>query len=151
MRNKILTVLLILLLIYICGHSCMPTEVSREESGTVLELLRPLLSLIVGADNVTLHLVRKLAHFTEFFCLGVVLALRFPFRRVPQLLAGGAALLTGFIDETIQIFSGRGPAISDVWLDFSGSALAILLLALIRALLRRSRAAGAPTARSDRP
>jgi VanZ family protein len=137
MRNKILTVLLILLLIYIWGHSCMPTDASRNESSAVLELLRPLLGCIVGPENVTLHLVRKLAHFTEFFCLGVVLALRFPFRRNPQLLAGGSALLTGFLDETIQIFSGRGPAIADVWLDFAGAALAILLLAILRRLLRR--------------
>ena len=151
MRNKLLTLLLVLLLVYIWGHSCMPTEASREESSTVLELLRPLLSRIVGPENVTLHLVRKLAHFTEFFCLGVVLALRFPFRRIPQLLAGGAALLTGLIDETIQIFSGRGPAVADVWLDFAGAALAILLLAPVRSLLRRRRAAGAPTPRSGRP
>ena len=137
MRNKILTVLLILLLIYIWGHSCMPTEVSREESGTVLELLRPLLALIVGEENVTLHLVRKLAHFTEFFCLGCVLALLLPFRGRSQLLAGGLGMLTGFIDETIQIFSGRGPAISDVWLDFSGAAAAILILTAVRLLSKR--------------
>ena len=58
-----------------------------------------------------------------------------------QLLAGGLALLTGFIDETIQIFSGRGSAVSDVWLDFSGAAAAILILALARALLSRRRSA----------
>ena len=137
MRQKILIVLLVLLLAFIWGHSCMPVESSREESDAVLELLRPLLAPIVGAVNVTLHLVRKLAHFTEFFCLGCVLALLLPFRFRNQLLAGGLGMLTGFIDETIQVFSGRGPAISDVWLDFSGAAAAILLLALIRALFFR--------------
>ena len=137
MGKKILIVLLVLLLAFIWGHSCMPADASEEESGTVLELLRPLLAPIVGPENVTLHLVRKLAHFTEFFCLGCVLALLLPFRGRSQLLAGGLSLLTGFIDETIQIFSGRGPAISDVWLDFSGAAAAILLLALARRLLLR--------------
>ena len=122
--KKLLILLLVLLLAFIWGHSCMPPDASEDESSTVLELLRPLLSLIVGAENVTLHLVRKLAHFTEFFCLGCVLA-----------------LLTGFIDETIQIFSGRGSAVSDVWLDFSGAAAAILILALARALLSRRRSA----------
>lgn len=139
--KKILILLLVLLLAFIWGHSCMPPDASEDESSTVLELLRPLLSLIVGAENVTLHLVRKLAHFTEFFCLGCVLALLLPFRGKMQLLAGGLALLTGFIDETIQIFSGRGSAVSDVWLDFSGAAAAILILALARALLSRRRSA----------
>ena len=118
--KKLLIVLLVLLLAFIWGHSCMPVDASRKESSTVLELLRPLLALLVGTENVTLHLVRKLAHFTEFFCLGCVLA-----------------LLTGFIDETIQIFSGRGPAIRDVWLDFSGAAAAILILAAVRLLSKR--------------
>ena len=137
MRQKILIVLLVFVLAFIWGHSCMPVESSREESSTVLELLRPLLAPIVGAENVTLHLVRKLAHFTEFFCLGCVLALLLPFRPKSQLLAGGLGLLTGFIDETIQIFSGRGSAIIDVWLDFSGAAAAILILAALRALFFR--------------
>ena len=138
MRRKTLIVLLILLLAFIWGHSCMPMDTSEEESSAVLALLRPLLEAIAGPEKATLHLVRKLAHFTEFFCLGCVLALLLPFRGKGQLLAGGLSLLTGFIDETIQIFSGRGPAISDVWLDFSGAAAAILLLALARLLKRRS-------------
>ena len=57
----------------------MPAGASEEESSFVLELLRPLLAPIVGPENVTLHLVRKLAHFTEFFCLGCVLALLLSF------------------------------------------------------------------------
>ena len=137
MGRKLLIVLLILLLAFIWGHSCMPVDASEGESSAVLELIRPLLEPIVGPKNVTLHLVRKLAHFTEFFCLGCVLALLLPFRRNSQLLASGLGLLTGFIDETIQIFSGRGPAISDVWLDFSSAAAAILILALARLLLLR--------------
>ena len=147
MRNKLLTALLILLLVFIWGHSCMPKGASREESGAVLALLRPLLGPLIGEENVTQHLVRKLAHFGEFFCLGIVLALRFPFRLKSQLLAGGSALLAGLIDETIQLFSDRGPAITDVWLDFSGATAAILLLALLRALLRRGRT----SPRSARP
>ena len=141
MKRRVLIVLLVLLLAFIWGHSCMPVDASREESSAVLELLRPLLGLIVGKENVTLHLVRKLAHFTEFFCLGCDLALLLPFRGKSQLLAGGLGMLTGFIDETIQIFSGRGPAIRDVWLDFSGAAAAILILAAIRVLFSRRQSA----------
>ncbi len=136
--RKILIALLILLLAFIWGQSCMPQDLSREESSIVLRLLRPLLEPLLGPERVTLHLVRKLAHFTEFFCLGCVLALLLPFRGRGQLLAAALALLTGLVDETIQLFSGRGSAVSDVWLDFSGAAAAIALLALARLLLRRS-------------
>ena len=128
MKRKVLIVLLVLLLAFIWGHSCMPVDASREESSVVLELLRPLLALVVGKENVTLHLVRKLAHFTEFFCLGCDLALLLPFRGKSQLLAGGLGMLTGFIDETIQIFSGRGSAIR-------------LILAAIRVLFSRRQSA----------
>ncbi len=139
MRRRILLALLILLLVFIWGHSCMPRDLSREESSALLELLDPELAPEEGQENEALHLLRKLAHFTEFFCLGCVLALLLPFRRNSQLLAAGLGLLTGLIDETIQIFSGRGSAVSDVWLDFSGAAAAIALLALVRLLqLRRS-------------
>ncbi len=134
--KKVLIVLLVLLLAFIWGHSCMPIDASWEESSAVAELLRPLLSALLGPEKATLHLVRKLAHFTEFFCLGCVLALLLPFRGKSQLLAGLLGLLTGLIDETIQIFSGRGSAVSDVWLDFSGAAAAILVFALARLLLR---------------
>ncbi len=136
MKRKLLIVLLVFLLAFIWGHSCMPVAASEGESSAVLELLRPLLEPVFGRENVTVHLVRKLAHFTEFFALGCVLALLLPFRLRSQLSAGELALLTGFIDETIQIFSGRGPAIRDVWLDLSGAAAAILILASARALLR---------------
>ena len=137
MGRKILIVLLILLLAFIWGHSCMPVETSREESSRVLDLLRPLLEPIVGPERVTLHLVRKLAHFAEYFCLGCVLSPLLPLPWKGRLLAGNLALLTALVDETIQIFSGRGPAISDVWLDFSGAAAGILLTSLIWLLWRR--------------
>ena len=45
-----------------------------------------------------------------------------------------------FLDETIQIFSGRGPDIKDVWLDTFGSAAGILITLLILSL--RNRLAG---------
>ena len=85
------------------------------------------------------RLVRKLAHFCEFFVLGCILSLLLPLRPAMRLLAAGLGLLTGLIDETIQIFSGRGDQISDVWLDFSGAALGILLTSLLLLLLRRKR------------
>ena len=139
MRRKILLVLLILILAFIWFNSCLPVASSREESRGVMELIRPLLELFVGQGTVTLRLVRKLAHFSEFFVLGCILSLLLPLCPAMRLLAAGLSLLAGLLDETIQMFSGRGDQISDVWLDFSGAALGILLTTLLLLLLRRKR------------
>ena len=139
MRRKILLCLFLLVLVFIWGQSCLPVSLSREESRHVLSFLNPLLELILGPGRVTQHLVRKLAHFTEFFVLGCVLSALLPLRWQGRLLALGLGLLAALIDETIQIFSGRGDQISDVWLDFSGAAAGILLLSLILWLVRKRR------------
>ena len=76
------------------------------------------------------HLLRKTAHFTLYFILGFSLTGCFQRQsRVPSALA---ALLTGAalagLDEFHQIFvDGRGPALSDVFLDTCGVAAGCLL------------------------
>ena len=47
--------------------------------------------------------------------------------------------LIAFLDETIPIFSGRGPMIQDVWLDLSGAVCGALLILLICFLRRKDR------------
>ena len=133
--KKILTVVIIVTLVVIWGHSLLGREASSEESSFVMALLTPFLEIFVGRGNVTEHLVRKLAHFCEFFILGIELQLFFSLlksRKSAVLLALSHGLFAAFTDETIQIFSGRGPMIQDVWLDFSGvTAGSLLALAVI--------------------
>ena len=130
--HRPLTVLIILTLALIWGHSLLGREASSEESGFVMELLEPVLEMVVGEGNVTEFLVRKLAHFTEFFVLGLEVLTFFAYRKplFPQafLLALTHGFFAAFLDETIQIFSGRGPMIQDVWLDVSGFAVGSLLM-----------------------
>lgn len=107
-----------------------------------MRLLTPVLELFAGKGNVTEHLVRKLAHFTEFSVLGVEAGFLFGiFRRneavniwtgfVPAILCCSFAAV---IDETIQIFSLRGPAIADVWIDTFGSAFGSAVILAILSL-----------------
>ena len=130
--HRPLTVLIILTLALIWGHSLLGREASSEESGFVMELVEPVLEIIVGEGNVTEFLVRKLAHFTEFFVLGLELLTFFAYRKplFPQafLLALTHGFFAAFLDETIQIFSGRGPMIQDVWLDVCGFAVGASLM-----------------------
>ena len=87
---------------------------------------------VYSQDTVALldHLFRKTAHFTLYFILGFSLTGCFQRQsRVPPALV---ALLTGAVfaglDEFHQIFvDGRGPALSDVFLDSCGVATGCLL------------------------
>ena len=122
--EKLLAVFIVLTLIFIWGQSVMDRELSSEESGFVMRLVTPVLELIVGKGRVTEHLVRKIAHFCEYALLGAEMSLFFAGKRRRKreglLLAMAHGLFVAFVDETIQIFSGRGPAITDVWIDFAG-------------------------------
>lgn len=77
------------------------------------------------------YIVRKGAHFTEYFVLGIwsgLSAMQFSMRR-KKAAALGFCVLTASIDETIQLFvSGRAGRIQDVMLDGTGAAAGILLL-----------------------
>ena len=125
-RRAIFTVLTILWIAVIWGHSVMPAELSKEESGGLLELL------IGYFPWLTDHIIRKAAHFTEYAVLGCFLfgatkgGTRS--RSFPPLVG----VLTALADETIQLFSdGRSGQVSDVWLDFAGFLLLWGLLTLI--------------------
>ena len=139
----VLVVLLILLLAFIWGNSCLPVRFSARESGTILNLIRPFLERFVGEGNVTDHLVRKLAHFAEFTALGLVIGLLVQsgrrFRLQPVVFSLVMGLLAAFADESIQMFSDRGDQIIDVWLDFSGVTLGVALACLLLALRRQRR------------
>ena len=139
MRKKVLTILLILLVLFIWGNSCLPKQVSSLESGWVTELFRPIFDTLFGEGAVTEHFVRKLAHFTEYAALGFVsacLMLCLSIATVWRMAYSAmGSLIVALLDETIQIFSGRGPMIQDVWLDFSGAVCGGAIIFLICCLI----------------
>lgn len=90
--------------------------------------------------------LRKLAHFAEFFVLGLeceaYLAGRHTLRGSIALLLFGLGVAA--TDEFIQIFSGRGSAVSDVLLDFFGylSGVAALFVAVLLTSYLKKRKVG---------
>ena len=146
MRGKKISTALLLLAIlaalaFIWGNSLDSAVESAAKSGRVGELLRPLLELVVGQGGVTDHLVRKLAHFAEYAVLGaLLLLLAVGFRVRLQTVVNCLFFLmaAALTDETIQIFTGRGPQIQDVWLDFAGGFTGLLVMLALWALLRRA-------------
>ena len=126
------------------------SQTAAVSGGASRGIVQQLLSYLPGVytqDTVALldHLLRKAAHFTLYFILGFSLTGCFQWqRRVPP---APAALLTGAVfaglDEFHQIFvDGRGPALSDVFLDTCGVAAGCLLrTALHKVRLTRGRKA----------
>ena len=133
-----LLIAILLTLGFIWGNSLLSREQSSDESAWVLRLVTPVLELFVGKGRVTEHLVRKLAHFTEFALLGFELFFWFsPLRRKGRetlLLAMAHGLFAALAYETLQLFSARGAQLQDVWLDFAGvtagTAFALIIVIL---------------------
>lgn len=83
------------------------------------------------------HIVRKLAHFTIYFILGVLVSylLNVGKRKGKKiiLVAIICCILFAISDETLQLFVyGRGAQVSDVFIDTLGASLGILLVYLSR-------------------
>lgn len=135
-------VLLILYLLLIYFHSLTPAALSSQESGAVLRLLHSVLGeLGIAAPWLTEHVVRKCAHFGEYFILGLLLTKSLNNAKLKGLeRIWGQLCLTmalPFIDETLQLFTpGRSGQISDVWLDMGGAAAGTVLFFLTAAVLR---------------
>ncbi|MCQ2530237.1 MAG: VanZ family protein [Lachnospiraceae bacterium] len=133
-----LTILIILTILFIWGQSVLPASTSASESSWVMDLVRPFLELFTGPGNVTAHLVRKLAHATEYFVLGCEAALwcRWKLkgrkRIVKFLILLAFGLVVAFIDEGIQFFSpGRSMEFLDMMIDLSGVTVAGLVFMAI--------------------
>lgn len=115
------TLPLMVIILFIWGHSLLPRDLSSQESGFLLELL----TLLFGSWRISHHVLRKVAHFVEYFLLGTALRLSGARPSLLRTLNGG--LLVAFMDETLQIFSGRGSSVADIWLDLSGVLVGALL------------------------
>ena len=134
----VFTVALIACIAFIFSNSMAVAAVSEQSSGRVLRLMQAVLRRLGHpslAERLTMHIVRKLAHFCEYMMEGFLLMLcmrvysRHPLRHITVPMLGG--VLTALTDETIQLFSeGRSSQVTDVWLDSAG-VLAGILVAIV--------------------
>ena len=124
-RNwKLLSALVVtgLWLWFIYARSAKPADVS---DGDLLIRLFPFINM---------KIVRKLAHFTEYFILGGLLYLDWRLlNRGRVILPLGAGLIFAAADEYLQTFiPGRSGEILDTLLDFCGVAAAVTAALLLR-------------------
>ena len=135
-------------LAFIFGNSILPPDESKEQSDTVKDIILEILPDGSPAESFVEQYIRKIAHFSEYGLLGIEVALymiileRRRLRFAPLSLI--FALLVSFTDESIQMFTERGPAIMDVWIDVGGFAFfslityAVFALSLLAALAVRA-------------
>ncbi len=129
-RKWIRAVLLLLMLatvIYIFSNSMVPAEESAVQSDTVRDTADKIIPDSVPVKPSILDNIRKLAHFVEFGVLGIEVAIYVIFYEKKRLYVSLPAsfavpFLFGFIDESIQALTSRGPEITDVWIDALGFA-----------------------------
>ena len=139
-RLRLCTALLIVNVLFIWGNSLLPGSVS----GAISHFVRDILAFILPGSSPDPDgghgLIRKLAHFTEFACLGALFAWLFGMLAKPFPIALPCGFLVACIDETIQRFvPNRGPALKDVLIDTSGVLFGIGLL-LLGYTIRKKRA-----------
>lgn len=123
--------------LFIFTQSLLPGEVSSNQSGFIVDVLHPFvikLGIIIDVDTFS-FMIRKLAHFTEYFILGVLLFLTYQHRfqtkkRYTIIFLQG--LITASIDETIQLFTpNRSGELRDVLIDISGVVFGALFIFII--------------------
>ena len=133
-RTRLCACLLAVNLAFIWGNSLLPGELSGALSAWVHRLIQ---AIFPGGGEIGQGhgFLRKLAHFSEFCALGVLLSWLFAMLKekkwafvIPSMICG---CLAACVDETIQRFiPDRGPSITDVGIDSAGVLLGIGLLSL---------------------
>ena len=141
--------IILLTLAFIFNNSLATREESAEQSGQVVEVVKPIIdpNENMSYDEVS-GFVRKGAHFVEFSALGLELAILFfiissDFKLRDAIYSASLALLVANTDELIQVYSERGSLVTDVFLDLGGGLFGIAagyVIALsVRAVYRRAK------------
>lgn len=120
MKRKILIGCAAAAILFAWIHSAMPSGISGAESGWFAEhIINPVWTLLFG-QGMSIEIVRKLAHVFEYTVIGALLGALLQRKPLPTFGIGMAVAVT---DETIQLLSGRGSTIADVWIDLCGVAI----------------------------
>lgn len=143
-RLRLCIALLTMNLVFIWGNSLLPGEVSGALSHWLKDILSNLLPIKPPGADGGHGLLRKIAHFTEFGCLGACLSWLVRMLKEKTFSHYGLPLAGGFlaacIDETIQCFvPDRGPGVLDVCIDTAGVLTGIIFFGLVYFLRKKEK------------
>lgn len=142
-RRPICIVLLLCVLLTLCfifGNSMASREASGAASDKINDIVSGVIESVTGKEDTAVESFfvtysRKIAHVIEFALLGFEIFLLIYFLRLSGVSVHLSGLLLSFlvasVDEGIQIVSGRGDLVSDIFIDASGYIGAYLVCALV--------------------
>ena len=130
----VLVLLILATILHAFYQSSLPTAESVKQSSKVEQIIEEIIPPDTSAGEFVKTNIRKLAHFTEFFMLGLwsalfVLLLKKKKGGFIALLPFG--LIVALLDETVQIFSNRGSSVKDVWIDAAGYVCAVITVLFV--------------------
>lgn len=129
-KNKISLLLVILWMIFIFVMSSFDATSSSNQSNFIVDIITSIINIKdIGLLSL---IIRKLAHFTEYFILGI-LVINFITRYDKKIIiAILLCIIYATSDEIHQIFvPGRSCQITDIMIDSLGSIMGIYLYKLI--------------------
>ena len=145
-KNTLLIILIILCVAFIWGNSFLTKDQSHQISLAVRNFFAKIFSFDTALDaefTSEEHILRKLAHITEFLVLGLLfMLLNNKNTGINIIIIMFSGFLISTLDETIQLFSHRGSLVSDIWIDSFGFLIGIILGYIINSfVLKRKRKA----------
>ncbi len=133
-----LAVMVIGLTVFIFSNSLTVGKESAQQSGKIVNLVKELLNSVnIHPDDHNLSFfIRKGAHFSEYFALGLFTAMLFKSLLTKEkfvFLSPIYCYIIALCDEFIcqRITEGRGPQLTDTLIDLSGALLATLLVFVV--------------------
>lgn len=141
-----LTVVLWMMLIFY--FSQQPAFDSKSLSSTITKQLIEIAEKVTPLENVqesqVHHLVRKNAHFTIYFFLGIFALLALKLTGLKHSRSAIIALVLCMIyavtDEFHQLFvEGRGAQLKDIFIDWAGAATGITVATLLGLIGKQAR------------
>lgn len=108
-----------IIVLFIFIQSMIPESKSARESQWFTEsVINPLLDqfgLVADKD-----IVRKIAHSVEFCLLSINAFILWKPKTGAVLKTVFTGFTLAFLDETVQVFTGRGALVTDIWIDLLG-------------------------------
>ena len=141
MKKLIYLFLVLTLLVsgFIFHNSLQSPDESNARSDKITGVAESIIDFILGADNEidVNYIVRKTAHFLEFFvlgvcCAGLCMVIQFYYGKDWMPYSFFSVLLVAVMDEYIQSFTGRTSSVSDVWIDLAGALCGIFAAIVLR-------------------
>lgn len=129
-KNKISLLLVILWMIFIFVMSSFDATSSSNQSNFIVDIITSIIN--IKDTELLSFIIRKLAHFTEYFILGILVINLITKYDKKIIIAILLCIIYATSDEIHQIFvPGRSCQITDIMIDSLGSIMGVYLYKLI--------------------